>query len=86
MCEKKFPLLCFFAWVFGCLEWFVRLFTNAIVHSIKSETLEARIEHINSYFTKSLYNAKSRSLFEKDKLVFALLLCRNILSGNKTMI
>ncbi|CAI9592686.1 unnamed protein product, partial [Staurois parvus] len=44
-----------------------------------SETVEKRIENINTYFTFSLYSNVCRSLFEKHKLMFSFLLCVRIL-------
>lgn len=41
--------------------------------------LEQRIENINEYFTFSLYSNVCRSLFEKNKLMFAFLLCTRIM-------
>lgn len=42
------------------------------------DNLPQRIENINNYFTFSLYSNVCRSLFEKDKLMFAFLLCTRI--------
>lgn len=41
--------------------------------------MEQRIENINEYFTFSLYSNVCRSLFEKNKLMFAFLLCTRIM-------
>ena len=43
-----------------------------------TDNLPKRIENINNYFTFSLYSNVCRSLFEKDKLMFAFLLCTRI--------
>lgn len=45
---------------------------------IATDNLPKRIENINNYFTFSLYSNVCRSLFEKDKLMFAFLLCTRI--------
>ena len=59
---------------------FTSYFT-VIIHCIFlyfTDNLPKRIENINNYFTFSLYSNVCRSLFEKDKLMFAFLLCTRI--------
>ncbi|CAK6445071.1 unnamed protein product [Pipistrellus nathusii] len=65
------------------LTWFISLYTQSLAHSKKSDNLELRIEHIIQYFTFSIYNNVCRSLFEKDKLVFSLLLTIGILKEKR---
>ena len=67
------------------LSWFISLFVRAIHSSKKPEnensetfTLETRLDDINSYFTYSLYCNICRSLFVKDKLLFAFVLSLKI--------
>ena len=63
------------------LDWFIDLFIRAIADSDASSDLNQRMENLNAYFQYFLYRNVCRSLFEKDKLVFSLLLCSSLLSG-----
>jgi dynein heavy chain len=63
------------------MNWYVRLFVGSIQGSKKSDDLQARIKNILDHFTFSIFRNVCRSLFEKDKLLFAFLLAIAILSG-----
>ncbi|XP_014652699.1 PREDICTED: dynein heavy chain 3, axonemal [Ceratotherium simum simum] len=65
------------------LTWFINLYVHSLAHSKKSEELELRIEYIIEHFTLSIYNNVCRSLFEKDKLLFSLLLTIGIMKEKK---
>jgi dynein heavy chain len=66
------------------LNWFMNLFSSAIVQSEKSQDIEQRVENINKFFTYSLFTNVCRSLFERHKLLFSFLLAVKIkMNDNK---
>lgn len=67
------------------LQWFMNLFVMAVENSEVSNVLEERLHHLDNYFTYSLYENVCRSLFEKHKLLFSLILTVKILQGKNLM-
>uniref|UniRef100_A0A3Q3EKF3 Dynein axonemal heavy chain 3 n=1 Tax=Labrus bergylta TaxID=56723 RepID=A0A3Q3EKF3_9LABR len=63
------------------LTWFINLYLYSIADSVKSDDVAERINNIVDHFTLSIYNNVCRSLFEKDKLLFSLLLTVGIMQG-----
>ena len=63
------------------LPWFNNLFLSSIESSEGSDDVSKRLSSIQEHFTYSLYCNVCRSLFEKDKLLFAFQLCIRILQN-----
>ncbi|XP_008202999.3 dynein heavy chain 3, axonemal [Nasonia vitripennis] len=70
------------------LPWFLRLFTMVIEKEQPEEAktdLQIRIDTLNELSTETIYRNVCRSLFEKDKLIFSLILCAGILRGKEQL-
>jgi len=67
------------------LDWYVNLFVRGIKDSTKSANLTQRLSNLSDYFTFLLFQNVSRSLFEKDKLLFAFKLGTKLQLYHKKM-
>ena len=56
------------------LSWYIQLCSQSIDHAEQADFVDQRVELLIDHFTKELYENISRSLFEKDKLLFSFLL------------
>lgn len=61
------------------LEYYVKIFESGIAKAIPGK--ENRRENIVNRFQQLLYESTCRSLLEKDKIIFSLLLCLKILES-----
>ena len=67
------------------LDFFNNLFVRSIRESEASDVLDTRLNNLRKHFTKSLYVNICRSLFEKDRLLFAFNLTLKFMDFDKTL-
>ena len=67
------------------LSWFMGLFIQSTRDSHPSSDLATRLSNLDKYFTYFLYKMVCRSLFEKDKLLFSLLLCTRLMRAKEEL-
>lgn len=67
------------------LTWYVNLYIYSIENANKSTYIVKRLKFLIDAVTVNLYNNVCRSLFEKDKLLFAFILTTKIMLSNKQL-
>ncbi|XP_069937012.1 dynein axonemal heavy chain 3-like, partial [Cherax quadricarinatus] len=63
------------------LGWFINLYLQSIRCSDTSEDVDSRIQLLNKYLTRAIFLSVSRSLFERDKILFSFMLCVRLLQA-----
>lgn len=68
------------------LNYFIELFSQSIKNSEKSDELSQRLDNLKHYFRLMLFNNISRSLFEKHRLLFSVLIALRMLRVDEELL
>lgn len=63
------------------LQWYSKLYENSIKITPPNQDIVKRVNSLNKTFLKLLYENVCRSLFEKDKLLYSMLLNHKLMTG-----
>jgi len=61
------------------LDFYFELYAMSIEKAPKSDVIDERLKHLNTYHTYAVYRTICRSLFERHKLLFSLQMCVKIM-------
>ena len=65
------------------LQWYAKLYESSIKNTQPSPDIRKRVEGLNRTFLKMLYDNVCRSVFEKDKLLYSMLLTHKLIVGER---
>lgn len=68
------------------LNWFINIYQESFDKSDNDKSQTKRIENIIQFLTSSIHSNVTRALFEKDKILFTLLLTFRIMEIQKSII
>lgn len=65
------------------LQWYSKLYESSIKSTQPNPVVEVRVKKLNENFLKMLYENVCRSIFEKDKLLYSMLLTYKLMTEEK---
>lgn len=68
------------------LSYFIELFSHAIRSSEKADELQQRLSNLKHFFRLMLFNNISRSLFEKHRLLFSVIIALKMLKVDEELL